>query len=104
MPKNPTVLRTQSLFTLIRELKFIVTTYGDIRASVKLCETHATPFREWAKIWTPTISWKESNGDRHHLTWEDYGFDEAYTECPMALCGKSGTEEIHFSLTGHADV
>lgn len=102
--KNSTLLPTQNLFMLIRELKFVVTTYGDIRASVKLCETHALPFRDWAKQWTPNLSWKESNGDRHYLSWDDKGFDEAFMECPMALCSRSGTEEIHFSLTGHSDV
>lgn len=105
MLSSPDIKNQDSLWDVIRRLKFVITAYGDVRAPVWLCGVHAVGPRSWANKWTPNLSWKDGNGERYYLAWEDKGSDEPYDRaCAMALCDRPGTEEFHFSISGSPSV
>ena len=105
MDKKPTIVPGMDLWHLIRMLKFVVTSYGAVKAVPWLCGVHAVNFRAWANRWGSEMSWKDASGERHYLSWDDKGYDEPYDrECAMGLCDRPGSEEVHFELKGHSDV
>ncbi len=104
MLSSPDIKNEDNLWDLIRRLKFVVTAYGDVRASVWLCGVHTVGLRSWASKWTPNLSWTDNTGERYYLAWEDKGSDEPVVECSMPMCNRSGTEEFHFGLSGSPSV
>ncbi len=105
MLSSPDIKNQDNLWDVIRRLKFVITAYGDVRAPVWLCGVHAVGPRSWANKWTPNLSWKDGNGERYYLAWDDKGSDEPYDHaCAMALCDRPGTEEFHFSISGSPSV